>query len=156
MPDTHVRHQANLPRLALHVPEPRFRPGDPVDFSNIAVPPAGETRRPGEDSAPSAMHDLAFGLVRVLDDVGQAVGPWNPQLTAEKLRASFRRITPQEAASLKPLRVRVITVGPGDTIGTLSARMMGTDRKLELFRLINALGPTSAVAPGAKVKIISE
>ncbi len=78
------------------------------------------------------------------------------EATAEKLRASFRRITPQEAASLKPLRVRVITVGPGDTIGTLSARMMGTDRKLELFRLINALGPTSTVAPGAKVKIISE
>lgn len=90
MPDTHVRHQANLPRLALHVPEPRFRPGDPVDFSNIAVPPAGETRRPGEDSAPSAMHDLAFGLVRVLDDAGHAVGPWNPQLTAEKLRAMLR------------------------------------------------------------------
>ena len=76
--------------------------------------------------------------------------------TAEKLRASFRRITPQEAATLKPLRVRVVTVGPGDTIATLSARMMGTDRKLELFRLINALGPTSTVSPGAKVKIISE
>jgi predicted Zn-dependent protease len=76
--------------------------------------------------------------------------------TADKLRASFRRITPQEAATLKPLRVRVVTVGPGDTIGTLSARMMGTDRKLELFRLINALGPTSTVQAGNKVKIISE
>jgi predicted Zn-dependent protease len=76
--------------------------------------------------------------------------------TADKLRASFRRITPQEAASLKPLRVRVLTVGANDNIGTLSARMMGTDRKLELFRLINALTPTSTVAPGSKVKIISE
>ncbi len=76
--------------------------------------------------------------------------------TAEKLRSSFRRITPQEAASLKPLRVRVVTVGAGETIGSLSARMMGTDRKLELFRLINALTPTSTIQQGSRVKIISE
>jgi predicted Zn-dependent protease len=50
----------------------------------------------------------------------------------------------------------VVTVGSGDNVGTLSARMMGTDRKLELFRLINALGPTSTVTPGMRVKIISE
>lgn len=87
-----------------------------------------------------------------------AVPKGSPALetTAAQLRASFRRITAQEAASLKPLRVRVITVGPGDTVGTLSARMLGTDRKLELFRLINALGPTSTVSPGMRVKIISE
>jgi predicted Zn-dependent protease len=76
--------------------------------------------------------------------------------TAQQLRASFRRISPEEAASLKPLRVRVVTVGAKDDIGTLSARMMGTDRKLELFRLINALGPTAQVTPGMRVKIISE
>ncbi|MBU2326219.1 MAG: M48 family metalloprotease, partial [Alphaproteobacteria bacterium] len=87
-----------------------------------------------------------------------AVPKGSPALetTAAQLRASFRRITSQEAASLKPLRVRVVTVGANDNIGTLSARMMGTDRKLELFRMINALGATSTVKPGARVKIISE
>jgi predicted Zn-dependent protease len=49
-----------------------------------------------------------------------------------------------------------VTVAANDSIGTLSARMMGTDRKLELFRLINALGPTSTVSQGMRVKIISE
>lgn len=76
--------------------------------------------------------------------------------TADVLRASFRRMTPQETAALKPLRVRVITARPGDTAATLSARMMGTDRKLDLFRLINAMQMTSTIKPGDRVKIISE
>ncbi|WP_245292319.1 MULTISPECIES: M48 family metalloprotease [Rhizobiaceae] len=76
--------------------------------------------------------------------------------TADVLRKSFRRMSPQEAAALKPLRIRVITVGPGDTLATLSARMMGTDRKLDLFRLINALQITSTIKPGDRIKIISE
>ena len=78
------------------------------------------------------------------------------QSTADVLRSSFRRMTPAEAASLKPLRVRVLTVQPGDNITTLAARMMGTDRKLDLFKLINALPTGASVAPGDRVKIISE
>ncbi|OJF89881.1 metalloprotease [Pararhizobium antarcticum] len=76
--------------------------------------------------------------------------------TANALRASFRRMTAQEAAALKPLRVRIVTASSSDTLATLSARMMGTDRKLDLFRLINAMQVTSTVKPGDKVKIISE
>jgi predicted Zn-dependent protease len=76
--------------------------------------------------------------------------------TANVLRSSFRHMTPEEASSLKPLRVRVVTVKPGDTITTLAARMMGTDRKLDLFKLINALPTGANIAPGDKVKIIAE
>ncbi len=78
------------------------------------------------------------------------------ETTANALRASFRRMTPEEAASLKPLRIRVVTVQPGETISTLSARMMGTDRKLDLFKLINALPSGATIAPGDRVKLISE
>ncbi|ABR61936.1 M48 family metalloprotease [Sinorhizobium medicae] len=78
------------------------------------------------------------------------------QPTADQLRTSFRRMTSGEVQSLKPLRVRVVTVRSGDTTATLAARMMGTDRKLDLFRLINAMQITSTVRPGDKVKIISE
>lgn len=77
------------------------------------------------------------------------------QATAQLLRTSFRKMTPQEAASLKPLRVRVLTVQPGETITTMAARMMGTDRKLDLFRLINALPTGASLSPGQRVKIIS-
>ncbi|MDK1375927.1 MULTISPECIES: M48 family metalloprotease [unclassified Sinorhizobium] len=76
--------------------------------------------------------------------------------TASQLRSSFRRMTQAEVQSLKPLRIRVVTVRSGDTMATLAARMMGTDRKLDLFRLINAMQITSTVKPGDKVKIISE
>ena len=78
------------------------------------------------------------------------------QTTAEIIRNSFRKITPQEAAELKPLRVRVVTAQPGDTITTLSARMMGTDRKLDLFRVLNALPIGAAINPGQRLKIISD
>ncbi|SIQ69518.1 Putative Zn-dependent protease [Rhizobium sp. RU35A] len=78
------------------------------------------------------------------------------QSTANTLRQTFRRMTPQEIASLKPLRVRVVTVQPGETITTMAARMMGTDRKLDLFRLINALSTGATISPGQRVKIISE
>ncbi|WP_390624940.1 M48 family metalloprotease [Pseudorhizobium xiangyangii] len=72
------------------------------------------------------------------------------------LTSSFRQMTPKETAALKPLRVRVLTVGPRDTLATLAGRMMGTDRKLDLFKLINALPAGATISPGQKVKIISE
>lgn len=75
---------------------------------------------------------------------------------ANVLRSSFRKMSPQEAAALKPLRIRVITVQPGETVASLSTRMLGTNRKLELFTLINALTPTSALKAGDRVKIIAE
>jgi predicted Zn-dependent protease len=76
--------------------------------------------------------------------------------TAQILRDSFRRMTPEEITALKPLRVRVVTVGAGDTLASLSNRMMGTDRKLDLFKLINAMPAGATVSVGDRVKIISE
>lgn len=76
--------------------------------------------------------------------------------TSDLLRQTFRRITPEEAKTLKPLRVRVVTVGQGDTLASLSARMMGTDRKLELFKVLNAIPAGQSPALGSRVKIVSE
>lgn len=90
MPTEHIRRSDNLPPLTLHVPEPRFRPGDTPDFSDIAVPPAGSMPRPSEASKPADMRDHAYGLVRVLDDDAQAVGPWDPRLSPDRLRAMLR------------------------------------------------------------------
>jgi predicted Zn-dependent protease len=87
-----------------------------------------------------------------------AVPKGSPALVSASniLKSSFRKLTPAEVTSLKPLRVRVITARPGDTTATLAGRMMGTDRKLDLFRLINAMSATSTVRPGDKIKIITE
>ncbi|MBO9621594.1 MAG: 3-methyl-2-oxobutanoate dehydrogenase (2-methylpropanoyl-transferring) subunit alpha [Sphingomonas sp.] len=82
--------RANLRPLSLHVPEPRFRPGDTADFSDVDVPPAGSARRPDTAEPAAAFRDLAYTLVRVLDDAGQAVGPWNPRLDPDALRKMLR------------------------------------------------------------------
>ncbi|MES1983672.1 MAG: 3-methyl-2-oxobutanoate dehydrogenase (2-methylpropanoyl-transferring) subunit alpha [Pseudomonadota bacterium] len=79
----HRDNQRNMPPLTLHVPEPKFRPGDVADFSDIDVPAAGVTPRPDETAAAGSMRDLAYGLVRVLDDEARAVGPWNPNLSPD-------------------------------------------------------------------------
>jgi len=76
--------------MSLHIPEPRYRPGDPVDFADVVVPPAGETPRPDSAVKAADMRELVYGLVRVLDDEGRAVGPWNPRLSPDTLRAMLR------------------------------------------------------------------
>ena len=76
----------NLPPLSLHVPEPHFRPGDEANFSTFDIPAADAAPRPDETAAASDMRDMAYGLVRVLDEDGQAVGNWNPNLPPETLR----------------------------------------------------------------------
>jgi 2-oxoisovalerate dehydrogenase E1 component alpha subunit len=81
---------SNLPPLSLYVPEPPSRPGEEADFSHIDVLPAGVTPRPDPFIAPHEMRDHAFGLVRVLDDQGQAVGPWDPRLSPDTLRQILR------------------------------------------------------------------
>jgi 2-oxoisovalerate dehydrogenase E1 component alpha subunit len=78
--------RANAPKLALHVPEPSFRPGDTPDFSSLKIPPAGDAPRPDTNVAAAQTHPLTTALVRVLDDNHQAVGPWNPKLDADTLR----------------------------------------------------------------------
>ena len=81
---------SNTPHLSLHVPEPLSRPGDAPNFSYIKVLDAGETRRPEIDATPESMHDLAFGLVRVLNDAGDAVGPWHTNYDAAFLIKGLR------------------------------------------------------------------
>ncbi|MCY7319661.1 MAG: 3-methyl-2-oxobutanoate dehydrogenase (2-methylpropanoyl-transferring) subunit alpha [Ramlibacter sp.] len=82
--------QQAQPALRLHVPEPSGRPGCETDFSYLHLSPAGAVRRPPVESAPFDTSDLAFGLIRVLDEQGNAVGPWAPQIEPARLRKGLR------------------------------------------------------------------
>ena len=82
--------QKNLPPLALHVPEPKHRPGEVVDFESFDIPAAGAAPRPDSAAPAHDFRDLAYGLVRVLDDDHQAVGSWNPRLSPDLLRQMLR------------------------------------------------------------------
>ena len=89
---TEERSRANLPALTLHVPEPRFRPGDTVDFVDVVVPPVDAARRPDTTEKPDAFHELSYGLIRVLGEDGQAGGSWNPRLSPDMLRSMLRNM----------------------------------------------------------------
>jgi predicted Zn-dependent protease len=75
---------------------------------------------------------------------------------AGTVRNSFRTLSPGEREALKPLRIRTVTAKPGDTVATLSAQMEGVERKLDMFRLINALSAGATVSAGQRVKIITD
>jgi 2-oxoisovalerate dehydrogenase E1 component alpha subunit len=76
--------------LRLHVPEPTGRPGRATDFSFLRLSPAGEVRKPPIDVLPSDTLDLIYSLVRVLDDDGNAVGPWAGDISVDVLHAGLR------------------------------------------------------------------
>ncbi|HEX7693301.1 MAG TPA: 3-methyl-2-oxobutanoate dehydrogenase (2-methylpropanoyl-transferring) subunit alpha [Sphingomonas sp.] len=84
--------RANLKPLSLHVPEPRFRPGDAVDFSAVDVPAAGSVRRPDTADKAQSFNDLAYTMIRVLDEDNRAVGPWDPKLSPDAMRRMLRNM----------------------------------------------------------------
>jgi 2-oxoisovalerate dehydrogenase E1 component alpha subunit len=80
------------PRLALHIPEPKCRPGKHADFSGLEIPPAGKVARPEIDAPEKDLRHLPYALIRVLDDKGKALGAWNPKLDADTLRRGLRHM----------------------------------------------------------------
>lgn len=79
----------NKTPLSLHVPAPKCRPGDAPAF-DAALPKAGEAPRPDVSVEAKDTHDLAWTLIRVLDDEGRAVGPWDPKLDVETLKRGLK------------------------------------------------------------------
>lgn len=71
--------------------------------------------------------------------------------------ASFRPLTPDEKATLHPLRIQVATVAAGDTVASLSARMGPyVDMPAQLFRVLNGLDGTAEPQAGGRVKLVVE
>jgi len=78
--------------LDLHIPKPRARPGDKPDFSGWSFPEPGETPKPDVDASAVEMRDYAYGLIRVLDMEGNALGPWTPSLSPDDLRRGLKNM----------------------------------------------------------------
>ncbi len=76
----------------------------------------------------------------------------------EETVGSFRVLPPSERAALRPLRLRIYEVRPGDTPERLATRMRGVepDRRLALFNALNGLPPGASLTPGSVVKIVSD
>lgn len=67
---------------------------------------------------------------------------------------SFRRLTLAEIQAARPLRIKVVTAQPGDTVETLAQRMQGVDRPVDRFRVLNGFDSRTAIKPRERVKIV--
>lgn len=67
---------------------------------------------------------------------------------------SLRRISAAEAAAIRPRVIRVVTVGGGDTLQSLAARMAYRELQMERFLSLNGLTAGSRLVPGQKVKLV--
>lgn len=67
---------------------------------------------------------------------------------------SFRRLSLAEVQAARPLRIKVITVQPGDTVESLANRMASIDRPVERFRILNGLDAKGNVKVRDRVKIV--
>ena len=106
MQDTTLSGVTPMPQhepLRLHVPEPTGRPGQDTDFSFLLISEAGAVRRPPVDAKPAETRDLAFTLIRVLDEAGQAVGPWDPKVDVGLLRKGMRAMMKTRAFDARML-----------------------------------------------------
>lgn len=83
---------------------------------------------------------------------------FNPETdrTFRESVGTFRRMTLAEIEEAKPLRLRVVKVGPGDTVDKLAARMALPDRQAERFRVLNGLDAGDRLKPGSEAKIVVE
>jgi predicted Zn-dependent protease len=69
---------------------------------------------------------------------------------------SFRLLSAAEAAELRPKRIRLVTVQPGDTIDGFARRMAVDRLPREHFVTLNGLDRGRELTPGEQVKIIVE
>ena len=104
----------------------------PVDVSVVAYQVDGRT----------AYH---FATITA---AGSGLGAFEP------MTESLRRLTAAEAGAIRARRVRVVTVGPGDTVSTLASRMAYRDGQVDRFNVLNGLRAESTLRAGQKVKLI--
>lgn len=81
---------SHQPALTIHIPTPSARPGDAASFAHIPLSPAGAIRRPAVDSPEPELRDMPYSLIRILNDDGEAVGPWSLGLDEATLLKGLR------------------------------------------------------------------
>jgi 2-oxoisovalerate dehydrogenase E1 component alpha subunit len=95
-----------LPRLELHIPEPKARPGQVPDFGEMHLSPAGAIKRPAATAPETALREYPYQLIRVLDDAHAALGDWDPKLDHDTLLRGLRYMMLTRAYDERMVRVQ--------------------------------------------------
>ena len=122
-----------------HVPTPPYRPGDEPDFTHLDLQKAGAAPRPDPAVGWEETRDLATGLVGVLDHNHQAVGAWNPELSAEVLREGLSHMVLTRIYDERMLKLQ--------RQGKMSFYMKSTGEEAVAVAAAMALKPTDMVFP---------
>ena len=77
-------------KLRFYVPEPKARPGDVPDFSQITIPGAGNVERPPINASTETLRHLPFELIRTLNADGIPKGEWQPDIPASVLKKIYK------------------------------------------------------------------
>ncbi len=85
-----------------------------------------------------------------------AKGTADPEPAFGRWLASIALVTPEEARSLKPLHIQVVTAAAGDTAESLAQRMTAVDRPLERFQVLNGLDKGGPLRAGLPYKLVVE
>lgn len=72
----------------------------------------------------------------------------------ESMIGSFRKISDAEAAEVRALRIKVVTVEPGDTPTSLAEGMAFESHRLDRFLVLNGLSRDAVLKAGARVKLV--
>ena len=91
--------------------------------------------------------DTAYHFV-ALTRAGEGLTPFATMIN------SLRRISAAEAAAIRPRVIDVVTVGRGDTMQSLAARMAYRDYQMDRFLALNGLASGGRLLPGQKVKLV--
>jgi len=75
---------------------------------------------------------------------------------SNKITQSLYILSEKEVAALSPLRVKIVTAGGRDTLGSLSQRMRGVGNRVKFFKVLNSLGTGAKVRAGHQYKIITD
>lgn len=69
--------------------------------------------------------------------------------------SSMSRLTAAQASSIKPRKLRVVTVGKGDSLNTMAAKMAYSSLQTERFLALNGRSANAPFVAGQKVKIVT-
>ena len=84
----------------------------------------------------------------MITQAGAGIGPFASMVD------SLQRVSPADAAAIRPRVIDVVTVARGDTVRTLAQRMAYRDFQLERFMALNGVIANGVLTPGQKVKVV--
>ncbi|UMY15745.1 M48 family metalloprotease [Methylobacterium organophilum] len=133
---------------------------------NDAIEPGSiQNRMIGSRAAVTALSrgkDWTFRLAAIREGdatyrmIMAAKGSTDPEPAFRRWIESLSSVPPEEARSLKPLHLEVVTAAQGDTVESFARRMVVTDRASERFLVLNGMERGASVRPGQSYKLVVE